>query len=88
MGDNLALRILSGMEKLVLENAALKAYLEEFHPGSPWKSHVALMQSDPKVNAVIRGKFASLHVELEAAHDLTEAIQQLLQVFPANKDVN
>jgi len=88
MAHKLALRILGGMEKLVLENAALKAYLREFHPGSPWEAHVRAMNDDPLANSVVREKFAALHAQLEAAHDLSAELQSLLQVFPANKDWN
>jgi hypothetical protein len=86
--NKLALRILGGLEKLVLENSALKAFLREYHPESPWESHVAMMQADPEANAVVREKFSALHGQLEAADDLSAALQSLLRVFPANNDWN
>lgn len=88
MAHDLAIRILDGMEQLVLENSALKAYLKEFHPGSPWKPHVDLMLESPLANAVVRQRFSEVRSQLETARDLSAALQELLQVFPANKDWN
>jgi hypothetical protein len=88
VGDTLALRMLGGLEKLVLENAALKAILQTYHDKVPWRQHLAAMQTDPAVNAVIRHQFAELRAEVEAESDLAEALQRLLTVFPTNKDEN
>lgn len=88
MGNALAIRILEAYEKLVLENAALRAYLEKFHPKSPWEAHLELMQNDPNVNAAIRDRFAALRSEAQDADSASMGLQQLLKVFPANKDWN
>ena len=88
MGDTLALRMLGGLEKLVLENAALKAILQTYHDKVPWRQHLAAMLVDPAVNAAIRHQFAELRAEVEAESDLAEALQQLLTIFPPNKDEN
>jgi hypothetical protein len=83
--QTLATRLLWAMERLMLENAALKAIIQAYDPQIPWAAHLSQMQANPDVNAAIRQQFAELRVQVEAESSLAEGIHRLLSIFPSNK---
>ena len=83
----LALRLTRACEKLYVERTLLESMMIGAKvPG--WKTMYASLVSDPEIRARIRLQFQPIYDAIEREVDEDRAIQELLKVFPANKDVN
>lgn len=89
MGDlkRLALRLTGACERLYAERTLLESMMMGAKvPG--WKAMYDSLVNDPKMRAEVRRQFQPLYDSIEREADEGKAIQELLKVFPANKDVN
>lgn len=90
METELALRLVNTLENVVLENRILKSILTRYGDaqGIPWREHLAALKADAEVTDATHRQFAQLRDQAQADSDLAEGIRRLLEVFPANKEVN
>ena len=89
MENELALRMLDAVERLAIENGALKAIFKAYPEHSiPWEQHLSEAMGDPLACSNIRQQLAPLRSQIQSSPDLSEAIRRLLSIFPANKQVN
>jgi hypothetical protein len=84
---SLAIRLLDAFEYYFFENACLRLILQQRHvPG--WERALGKLMSDDELSASLRGRFSSIRAACAAEGSEAEALQQLLAVFPPNKDLN
>jgi hypothetical protein len=90
MDRDLATRLVNELEKVVLENQILKSILMGYGDALriPWREHLEALMADPEVTATTHRQFAQLRDQVQSDSDLAEGIRRLLEVFPANKQVN
>jgi hypothetical protein len=83
----LALRLTRACERLYTERTLLESMMIGAKvPG--WKAMYESLVNDPKARAEIRRQFQPIYDSIEREADEDKVIQELLKVFPANKDVN
>jgi len=83
----LAIRLLNALEHYYRENACLQLILAERHVPH-WGEDLKKLMADERSAAGVRDLFAEVRSAANEQGDLEQAIQRLLQVVPASKDVN
>jgi hypothetical protein len=83
----LAVRLLNAFEHYYRENAAFRTVLTGRRiPG--WERELQRLMNDHEVVALVRDQFSAVRSALTEESDPAQGLQQLLAVFPPNKDVN
>ena len=92
MDKAFALRIVDAVEKLYIENLALKGILETNRASLPPQSQIDLIiaeaKAHPQIAGTIHQQFEPLRARIREDIGLEQAIQELLRVVPPSKDVN
>jgi hypothetical protein len=82
----LALRLLNAFEHYYSENACLRLILQQRRvPG--WESALEKLMTDERFE-LLRGRWSAVRSAIDGGVSEEQALQQLLAVFPPNKDVN
>lgn len=82
-----AVRLLNAFEYYYFENACLRLILQQRRV-SGWEKRLAELVSDETLSQPVRDRFSSLRASCDEEGSEEQALQQLLKVFPPNKDWN
>jgi len=80
-------RLLDAFEYYYRENAALRLILSDRRV-SGWEQRLQQLMADRKMPDVVRSMFSEVRAALAEQADPADALQQLLKIFPPNKQVN
>jgi hypothetical protein len=87
MDKSLAEKVLNAFEYFHLENSALRLILGDAN-ASDWEAKLRWMMSDQKMKEHTRTMFLGVRVALREESDPTLALEALLRIFPADRNLN
>ncbi|MGC2246192.1 MAG: hypothetical protein WA609_06285 [Terriglobales bacterium] len=94
MSDQLPEQLIGIIEKVLIENRALRALLVALRVrvGMPSQAQmdamIAQAKQTPEILESVRQQVAPLRDRIASEHDLEQVLQEFLRVAPAKKDVN